>query len=116
MGEHFGSKPEDVRALLGPCIGPCCYEVGEDVRGEFTKIFPWGAEVFEAHQKGQWKLDLGQANARQLMEMGLKKENLVISGLCTVAHSQLFYSHRAEAGPGRSTGRFAVLLMLNGKP
>lgn len=116
MGEHFGTKPEDVRALLGPCIGACCYEVGEDVRAEFTKVFPWGGEVFTPYQKGQWKLDLAQANAQQLMEMGLKQENLVESGLCTVRHSGLFYSHRAEAGPDRNTGRFGVLLMLNGKP
>jgi hypothetical protein len=116
MGEHFGTKPEDVRALLGPAIGACCYEVGEDVRAEFTKVFPWGAEVFTPHHQGQWKLDLAQANARQLLEMGVKQENLVGSGLCTVGHSDLFYSHRAEAGPGKATGRFGVLLMLNGKP
>ena len=116
MGEHFGTKPEDTRAVLGPCIGACCYEVGEDVREEFTEVFPWGGEVFIPHQKGQWKLDLARANARQLLEMGLKQEHLIESGLCTVGHSDLFYSHRAEAGPGRNTGRFGVLLMLNGKP
>jgi YfiH family protein len=116
MGEHFGSKPEDVRVLLGPCIGACCYEVGVNVREEFTKVFPWGTEVFEPYQKGQWKLDLAGANSRQLLEMGVKQEHLVVSGLCTVGHSEFFYSHRAEAGPGHSTGRFGVLLMLNGKP
>ncbi|HVZ80479.1 MAG TPA: peptidoglycan editing factor PgeF [bacterium] len=116
MGEHFGTKPEDVRAVLGPCIGACCYEVGEDVRQEFIRVFPWGAEVFSPYQKGQWKLDLAQANGRQLVEMGMKQENLIASGLCTVGHSGLFFSHRAEAGPERNTGRFGVLLMLNGRP
>src|ERR1039458_2297961 len=40
MGEAFGTKPEDVRALLGPCIGSCCYEVGEPVHAGFTGVFP----------------------------------------------------------------------------
>jgi YfiH family protein len=114
MGETYGTKPEEVRALLGPCIGSCCYEVGEDVKEGFTRVFPWGEEVFEKSSKNHWKLDLTEANARQLMEIGVKRENLVRSGLCTIKNIDLFYSHRAEAGLGKATGRFGAFIMLNG--
>jgi copper oxidase (laccase) domain-containing protein len=57
---------------------------------------------------------LAGANARQLLEIGMKDENLIRSGLCTVDHLDLFYSHRAEAAPGRPTGRVGAFLMLVG--
>lgn len=112
MGEAFGTKPEDVRAALGPCIGSCCYEVGGDVRDEFAAVFPWGEEVLQSHSSDRWKLDLSGANARQLLEVGMKEENLIRSGLCTVQNIELFYSHRAEASPEKPTGRVGVFMML----
>ena len=112
MGEAYGTKPEETRAALGPAIGPCCYEVGEEVRKEFLNVFPWGNEVFEKTFGGRWKLDLPGANARQLMEIGMKEENLIQPGLCTVDHLDLFYSHRAEAGEEHPTGRVGAFMML----
>lgn len=113
MGEAYGTKSEEVRAVLGPCIGSCCYEVGEDVMDGFTKVFPWGQEVFEKSNKDHWKLNLPEANARQLIEIGMKEENLIQSGICTIKNMDLFYSHRAEASTGKPTGRFGAFLMLN---
>lgn len=112
MGEAFGTKPEEVRSALGPCIGPCCYEVGEDVKNEFGAVFPWAEEVLRRHSPNRWKLDLAEANARQLLEIGVKEENLIRSGLCTVKNIDLFYSHRVEAAPQGPTGRFGVIMML----
>jgi len=112
MGEAYGTKAEETRAVLGPCIGPCCYEVGKDVKVEFEQVFPWAGDVFHATRRGHWKLDLAEANARQLREMGMREENLIPSGLCTVEHLDLFYSHRAEASPQRPSGRMGVFLML----
>jgi len=113
MGEAYGSRPEEVRAVLGPCIGACCYEVGTDVFREFSEVFPWSGEVFHKTSVGHWKLDLAEANARQLLEIGLKEENLIRSGLCTIRHNDLFYSHRAEAQELVPTGRFGAFIMLN---
>ncbi len=112
MGDAYGTKPEEVRAVLGPCIGACCYEVGEDVRKSFMNVFPWGQEVFEKSSKDHWKLNLSEANARQLIEIGMKEENLIRSELCTIKNIDMFYSHRAEAGSGKPTGRFGAFLML----
>jgi YfiH family protein len=112
MGEAYGTKPEETRAVLGPAIGPCCYEVGEEVRKEFSSVFPWGNEVFERTFGNRWKLNLPEANTRQLLEIGMKEENLIRSEICTVEHLELFYSHRAEAFSDRSTGRVGALMML----
>jgi polyphenol oxidase len=112
MAEAFGTKPEETRAALGPCIGACCYEVGADVHKEFTEVFPWGEEVLQKSSTRHWKLDLAEANARQLLEVGVKDENLIRSGLCTIQNLELFYSHRAEASVEKSTGRVGAFLML----
>lgn len=113
LGEAYGTRPEEVRAVLGPCIGACCYEVGTDVFRGFSEVFPWAGEVFQTTSTGHWKLDLAEANARQLLEIGLKEENLIRSGLCTIRHNDLFYSHRAEAQESVPTGRFGAFIMLN---
>jgi YfiH family protein len=114
MKEAYGTRPEEVKALLGPCIGPCCYEVGEEVRGEFEAVFPWSGEILREGFPGRWMLDLAEANARQLLEIGVAEGNLVRSGLCTVGNLEHFFSHRAEASKDRPTGRFGAFLMLNG--
>jgi len=113
MGEAFGTRPEEVRTVLGPCIGSCCYEVGQEVFQRITDVFPWGGEVLSGASKNHWKLDLSGANARQLLEIGMKEENLIRSEICTIKNNELFYSHRAEADPNEPTGRFGAFLMLN---
>lgn len=112
MKEAFGSRPEDVRVVLGPAIGPCCYEVGGDVHQAFTKAFSWGAEVLTPSRQGHWMLDIPGANARQLLEAGIGEGHLTRSGLCTVEHIDRFFSHRAEGSEGRPTGRFGAMMML----
>ena len=114
MGNSFGTKPEEVRVVLGPCIGPCCYEVGQDVMREFVDVFPWANEVLERSSAAHWKLNLSQANAKQLLEIGVTRENLIQSELCTVQNINLFYSHRAEASHRGATGRIGAYMMLKG--
>lgn len=112
MGDEYGTKAEEVRVALGPCIGPCCYEVGADVKAEFEEVFPWGKEVLTLSGRERWKLDLPEANARQLLEIGVKAENLIRPGLCTVENMGLFYSHRVEASEKGQTGRVGAVMMV----
>ncbi len=112
MRTAFGTNPQEVKAVLGPAIGPCCYEVGTDVKEEFGKAFPDAEELLEQTGKSHWKLNIPEANARQLMEAGMDPDRIIRSGLCTVEHLGWFYSHRAEAGPGSPTGRFGAFMML----
>jgi polyphenol oxidase len=111
MAEAYGTSPAEVKVVLGPAIGPCCYEVGLDVKEKFD-AFSYAGDILEQSGKAHWKLNIPEANARQLLEAGVAEDHLVRSNLCTVDHIDLFYSHRADAGPERPTGRFGVFIML----
>lgn len=132
MRIRFGSLPRDLRAAIGPGIGPCCYEVGEEVRGQFESQFAYAAELFHevvasdpvrekypllfltARPPGhsdlrKLHLDLRQANRRQLLDAGLRASNISELPLCTACRSAIFFSHRAEQGhTGRQMGAIGI--------
>lgn len=106
MTAEFGSDPADLVAAVGPCIGPCCYEVGEEVETAVTASF--GAPNGLLRPSGErYYFDLPGANRRQLAEAGVGQVEL--SGLCSACRTDLFFSHRAEKG---RTGRFGVVVAL----
>src|SRR3954470_4716660 len=80
-----------VRAAIGPGIGACCYEVGDEVRAQFTDEVARGRH-----------LDLKLAARRRLEAAGVHE--IHDSGLCTSCHPELFFSHRRDHG---TTGRQA---------
>jgi YfiH family protein len=84
-------------AVIGPAIGPCCYEVGQEVAVPFAARF--GAEVLRGRN-----LDLWTASERALHEAGCSKVERL--DLCTACHPELFFSHRRDAGV---TGRQGVI-------
>lgn len=103
-----GSREGDLRALVGPAIGPCCYEVGPAVAEAVAAAVPGGAEtVVRRAAGGGLRLDLWEANRRQLVAAGLDPAAVEVAGLCTACRRDLLYSHRAEGG---RTGRFAAVL------
>jgi hypothetical protein len=106
MVEHFGSDPADILAGIGPSIGSCCYEVGEEVRDFVTQSFGT-AEGYLIRKKDSPKphFDLWYANHKQLTDYGVKPENIEASELCTKCNRDIFFSSRA---PGGVTGRFAA--------
>ncbi|HWQ55355.1 MAG TPA: peptidoglycan editing factor PgeF [Bryobacteraceae bacterium] len=85
MAERYGTRPEDLRAMIGPGIGSCCYEVGPEVAGQFGYA-----------PNGRVHLDLPEANRRQLVEAGLEPEHIWVAGLCTMCRAEEFYSFRRE--------------------
>jgi YfiH family protein len=94
-----GSRPENLIAALGPGIGPCCYEVGDDVRAAFP---PSGAAFFRPRPNGQPHLDLRAANARQLVDAGLRPAALHHVADCTRCRADLYHSCRRD---GQRAGR-----------
>lgn len=82
-----------LRAAIGPGIGPCCYEVGADVAGQFAP------EVVRGN-----KVDLWRATELALHSAGV--DDVERTDLCTFCHPQLFFSHRRDRG---MTGRQGVI-------
>ncbi|MBN1401512.1 MAG: peptidoglycan editing factor PgeF [Anaerolineae bacterium] len=119
----YGCELSNVRAVIGPSIGPCCYEVGPEVVKAARQAFspPLGEGfrddepeierlILRPRAGGKAHLDLWRANALQLRALGLRQ--IEVAGLCTACHPELFFSHRAEAG---RTGRFAALIGWRGQ-
>jgi YfiH family protein len=86
-------------AAIGPGIGPCCYEVGEEVLERF-------AELGEGIAAGRM-LDLAQIARRLLERAGVS--DVEVAEMCTSCEPELFYSHRRD---GAATGRQAGLVWL----
>ncbi len=94
-----GSRVSDLVAALGPGIGPCCYEVGDELRAAF------GADadaVFVPGPRGRPHLDVRLANVRQLLRAGLAAERIHHVPDCTSCSAGLYHSFRRDgAGAGR---------------
>jgi YfiH family protein len=86
-----------VGAVVGPGIGPCCYEVGEEVAAQFRRAFGMGL-----YRDG--KLDLWTAADRALRAAGVARVDRV--DLCTACNPERFFSHRRDDG---ITGRQGVV-------
>jgi len=84
-------------AVVGPGIGPCCYEVGPEIRDDYRRRF--GPSVLRGR-----KLDLWTATEGALRDSGV--ESIERTNLCTACHPELFFSHRRDAG---RTGRQGVI-------
>jgi YfiH family protein len=79
-----------LQAAIGPAIGPCCYEVGDEVLAPFAETF--GADVVDGH-----KLDLWTAAERALGAAGV--DDVLRTDLCTFCNPKLFFSHRRTGKP-----------------
>ena len=109
MNEAYGCKAKDVIACIAPSIGPCCFEVDELVVEQFKKAFSFWEKLIEPSENDKSKINLWKANSMQLIEVGLKEENVQVSDLCTVCNNNVFYSYRADKG---KTGRMGAIMKL----
>ncbi len=129
LRRSFRSRPGDLHAIIGPGIGKCCYQVGEEVRTKFESQFPYAPELFHeikdsdpvrerypllfltARAPGHSELpvslflDLAEANRRQLLAAGIPAKNIQRLDLCTSCNTDRLFSHRKENGhTGRMMG------------
>ncbi|MBV9610633.1 MAG: peptidoglycan editing factor PgeF [Acidobacteria bacterium] len=133
MRRDFGTDPADIHAAIGPGIGVCCYEVGDEVRDKFAGQFPYAVALFQEFENRdavrekyplmfmnarapghgdpghKLHLDLGEANLRQLLSAGVKEENIRAVAMCTACRQDLFFSYRVAKGPtGRQLGLVGI--------
>jgi len=99
--ESQGEKPADWVAAIGPAIGPCCYEVSEDLAADFAREFSnLGPNVAVPRHR---ILDLPAINAGELKQLGLQKVDIIRA--CTKCaagpYAPFFHSFRREGGNAR---------------
>jgi YfiH family protein len=104
--ENFGSKMENLIALIGPAIGFCCYNVGQEVYEKLSKTVTNFDGLFEI-KNDEIFVDLKEINKRQLEEIGIEK--IDVCPYCTVHNNDLFYSYRNENSTGK---RHSAVLKL----
>jgi polyphenol oxidase len=99
MSREFQTRPAEVVAAIGPCLGECCGEVGPEVVEAFRAGGASAASIdawFHPGQGDRSFLDLERANRDQLERAGLPSGNIFGSGLCTKTHHDRLHSYRAD--------------------
>ena len=106
LTHRYSLSPESLTAAIGPCIGPCCYEVGEELVSGFAAV-GWSeadSTRWFVRRDGRLYLDIWRANADQLERSGVARDRIFVSQLCTACHPDWFDSYRRDGG---GTGRLA---------
>ncbi len=104
----YGSRPSDLVMGIGPAIGGCCYEVGEDCIQPFKEMYPDEKGLFGTGLRGNYFLDLVAVNKVEGVKAGLLPENIFSMGHCTCCSSRNLFSYRREG----KTGRILTTIML----
>lgn len=107
MQEEFNSKPEDIICCICPSIRKCHFEVEKDVKELFEKEFKdldLNEIIEEKTPNEKWYIDTVLINKIILENAGLRQENIIDSGICSVCNSDIIHSYRVEReGYGLST-------------
>ncbi len=104
----FGTRPADLVAAVGPSIGPCCYQVGDELLEAFLAAGhpPARVEAWFARDTAL-RLDLPAATRDQLVDAGLDPAQIYLCGVCVACHPEHCFSFRRE---GVGTGRLAGVI------
>lgn len=107
LGSTYGVAPGDLVAAIGPAIGACCYQVGDEVRQTFIAGHGPHAERWFTSDGDRWRLDIWTSNRDQLVAAGLTPGDVHVAGHCTATRLDRYYSFRVE---GPAAGRqFAAI-------
>jgi hypothetical protein len=112
MVGHFGSRPENIRAALGPCIGACCFETDGDVPEAMRKALGPEAEAAITKTGEKYHVDLKLLNTAFLKKAGILAEHIDVSPLCTACDPDTFWSYRRH---GDKRGSLGAVIVAGGK-
>ena len=108
--EHFGCLRHDILVGIGPSIGPCCYQVGQEIVSQVEHAFGTKRDYINNESaNGKGYLDLWTANLKQLVQAGVPEKNIEVAKMCTCHQANLFFSYRHEKG---ETGRFGAGIVI----
>ena len=108
MLQRYSMSAADLKVVIGPSIGPDAFEVGDEVYEAFCEAgFEMDKIAFK--RNGKWHIDLWQANALDLQQAGIARENIEIAGICTYQQHEDFFSARRL---GIKSGRIYTGIMI----
>lgn len=109
LEDRYGTKPSDLHAAIGPCIGLDSFQVGEDVATMFKdagfpmdRIWEFMGPRGKKPMSGGHHIDLPEACRWTLLEAGLEKENILVCGIDTYLDSSFFSARREGIECGRN--------------
>lgn len=111
MKDAFGTRPQAVKAAIGPSICQDCYEISQDVAERFMNLFTdCPSEILvQGKEKGKYQLNLWEANRKILLDAGIYPENITVTDICTCCNPNYLFSHRASQG---KRGNLAAMIEL----
>ena len=116
MVNEFGCNPKDIICCICPSIRKCHFEIDKDVKDLFEEKFKdlnisKNTDIMEKQKdKEKWNIDTVLINKIILEKAGIKTENIIDSGLCSVCNKDLIHSYRVEKkGYGLNTAIISLL-------
>ena len=112
MIDVYGCNPDDIICCIGPSIRKCHFEVEKDVYTLFYNEFLYTNKIEDIIQdasNGKYYIDTVLINKIILEEAGLKKENIIDSGICTACNYDIMHSYRVK---GNMAGRNRAIIGL----
>ena len=94
----LGASPINIHAAIGPAIDRCCFEVGSEVIDAMDALIGDARSFYDKKDNGKYMLDLRGVVKERLVQLGLKPENIEITGPCTMCNPENFWSHRFTGG------------------
>lgn len=113
MTEAFGTRPEQVHAALGPCIGRCCFETDGDVPEAMRQALGQDAEAAITRTGNKYHVDLKLLNRMFLERAGVPAGQIDVCPLCTACDPNTFWSHRRH---GDRRGSLGAVIAASGGP
>lgn len=112
--ERYGAKAENIRAAIGPSIGPCCFETDGDVPQAMLAALGERAKPYITEKNGKFFVDLKGINGEILRAAGILPEHLAICPACTCCEPERYWSHRYTKGQRGSQGALIYLKEVEG--
>lgn len=106
MADAYGCRSENIRAAIGPNIGPCCFETDADVPQAMLAALGIAAQAHIRQSERKYYVNLKELNALWLRRVGVR--NIEISDACTACRPDRFWSHRITGGVRGSQGAIIV--------
>lgn len=107
MCDEFKSDVKNIKCAIGPAISVCCYNVQKDVSEKLLSTVKNSNGLYVI-KNGEIYVDLKNINKQQLIEIGLKPENIDVCPYCTVCNNDTFFSYRKE---NATTNRHSAVII-----